>query len=87
LNLPRNFNQIFIPARSLTYGMYQFTLTITIHLRKNFSTSNSANIKIIPSSLVSMNLIQPETSMITIGFQQDLLIEPGKYSIGYDPGR
>ena len=49
----------------------------------NLTSSSSAYVKITQSNII-VNLIQLGTSMITRGYQQDLLLDPGTYSIDPD---
>lgn len=49
----------------------------------NLKTSSTIYIKIISSDII-VNLVQLGTSMITRGIQQDLLLDPGRYSIDPD---
>lgn len=76
-------NEIFIPAKSLPYGVYEFKLTITIDEFMNSTVSKVTYIKIIPSNII-VNLVQFGTSMITLGHQQNLTLNPGIYSINPD---
>ncbi len=68
----------------LTYGTYQFKLTVNIIASSNFTSSASINVKIIRSEKVIVNLIEYGTSLITLGQNQELLLEPGKYSVDDD---
>ncbi len=47
------------------------------------SSSASAYVKITPSGITA-NLVQYGTSMITRGYQQDLLLDPGTFSVDPD---
>jgi hypothetical protein len=49
----------------------------------NLSSSASAYVKVTPSNIV-VNLIQYGTSMIARGYQQDLVLDPGTFSIDPD---
>ncbi|CAF1615089.1 unnamed protein product [Adineta ricciae] len=74
-------SELFIPAKTLPYGIYQMDLTVTI-LHLSTSTS-SVVVEIISSNIIS-NLIQYGTSMITQGIHQDLCLDPGSYSVDPD---
>ncbi|CAF1035223.1 unnamed protein product [Adineta ricciae] len=75
--------ELFIPGKTLTYGTYQFTLSVTMIASSHLSSSTSAYIKIIPSG-ITPNLIQFGTSMITRGYQQQLTLDPGLFSVDPD---
>jgi hypothetical protein len=77
------FSELFIPARTLNYGTYQLILTVTMIAAPHLFSSASAYVKITPSTII-VNLIQFGTSMITRGYQQDLLLDPGTYSVDPD---
>ncbi len=47
------------------------------------SASASAYLRITPSGITA-NLVQYGTSMITRGYQQDLLLDPGTFSVDPD---
>lgn len=76
-------SELFIPAKSLAYGIYELKLTITMIASPNLTTPASTYIKIIPSSIQG-NLIQLATSLISLGHQQNLTLNPGMFSIDPD---
>jgi len=76
-------NELYIPAKTLDYGVYQLRLTVAMVVAPQFSTSISVYIKIITSS-ITVNLLAFGTSMITSGYKQDLLLDPGTHSIDPD---
>jgi hypothetical protein len=76
------FSEIYIPSRTLDYGIYELKLTVMI-TPLNLNSSTSAFVKIIPSG-ITVNLIELGTSMITRGHQQDLKLDPGSYSVDLD---
>ena len=79
------FNEIYIPAKTLTYGNYQLTLTVVVTTdSSNFNSSASIHIEIVRSSNVLVNLIQYGASEITLGPTNDLLLEPERYSLYTD---
>ena len=78
------FSEIYIPGRTLPYGLYEFTLTITIINVSRLTSSSSVYVRIIPSGNIIPNLIQYGTSMVTRGNQQDLQLNPGQYSVDPD---
>ncbi|CAF1548236.1 unnamed protein product [Adineta ricciae] len=76
-------SELFIPGKTLVYGTYQFTLSVTMAASSHLSSSASAYVKIVPSS-ITPNLIQFGTSMITRGYQQQLTLDPGLFSADPD---
>jgi hypothetical protein len=76
-------SELYIPARTLPYGIYQLKLTVTMSVSSNLISSSSAFVKITPSGITA-NLVQYGTSMITSGHQQDLTLDPGTYSVDPD---
>ncbi|CAF1506830.1 unnamed protein product [Adineta ricciae] len=78
------FSEIYIAARTLPYGTYEFKLTVNMVNFSNTTTRfSSIYIRIISSNII-VNLVQLGTSMITNGNEQDLQIDPGQYSIDPD---
>jgi hypothetical protein len=49
----------------------------------NLTSSSSIYVRITPSGITA-NLVQLGTSMITSGYQQNLTLNPGNYSIDLD---
>ncbi len=76
-------SELFIPAKTLPYGTYQLTLTVSMVATPHLSASASAYLRITPSGITA-NLVQYGTSMITRGHQQDLLLDPGTFSVDPD---
>jgi hypothetical protein len=74
-------NEIYFPSKILTFGIYEFKLTISLN---SSLLSQSIRIKIIKSQKLIVNLIESGTSEITLGQNQTLLMEPGKYSLHDD---
>ncbi|CAF1334178.1 unnamed protein product [Adineta ricciae] len=74
------FNELYIPARTLPYGTYEFILNVTIAASSALTSSASAFVAIV-SSNIAANLVQFGTSMITSGHQQNLTLDPGSYSV------
>jgi len=77
------FSELYIPSRTLAFGIYQLELTATIIASLNLTSSTSAFVKITPSGITA-NLVQLGTSMITIGHQQELKLDPGSHSLNPD---
>ena len=77
------FSELYIPARILPYGTYELKLTVTMDASSNLTSSSSAFVTITPSG-IKANLVQYGTSMITRGYQQDLILNPGTFSADID---
>ena len=80
------FSELYIPSQTLDCGIYELKLTVTMLISSNLRSTVSAFIKIIPSDII-VNLVQSESSMISIGYNQNLTLNPGIYSIdlsGYE---
>ncbi|CAF1557461.1 unnamed protein product, partial [Adineta steineri] len=78
--IPTTLSELYIPARTLSYGIYELTLTVTIVASSNEISSASVYIQINPSGITA-NLVKFGTSMITRGHQQDLSFNPGTFSV------
>ncbi len=76
-------SELYIPPRTLPIGKYELTLTVTMIVSSNLTSSLSLYVTITPSGII-VNLIQLGTSMITLGYQQNLTLNPGLYSIDLD---
>lgn len=72
-----------MPARILSYGIYQLKLTVTMTISSMLSASSSAYVRITRSGITA-NLVQYGTSMITRGYAQDLTLDPGTFSVDPD---
>ena len=79
----REYNDLYIPALTLSYGLYEFKLIATITSSLTTIESKSLFVRIIPSA-ITVHLIQSSTSLITHGQEEDLKIDPGSYSIDHD---
>ncbi|CAF4079743.1 unnamed protein product, partial [Adineta steineri] len=77
------FSELYIPSRTLDYGVYQLTLTVTMIDLPNLKSSSSVYVRITATGITA-NLVQLGTSMITRGNQQDLLLDPGTFSVDPD---
>jgi hypothetical protein len=77
------FSELYIPPQTLSYGIYQLKLTVTMVSSLNLISSSSAYVQIIPSGIFA-NLLQYGTPMITRGYQQNLTLDPGKFSVNLD---
>jgi hypothetical protein len=76
-------SELYIPSRTLSYGTYELMLTVTMVNLILLTTSTSVYVRITPSGITA-NLIQLGTSMITRGHEQDLILNPGTYSVDPD---
>ena len=79
-------NDLYIPARTLPYGTYQFTFTV--NTTAPFQTvSTVAAYIIITASAFTPSLVLLGTSLITHSLQhQDLILSPGLFSQDPDHG-
>ena len=76
-------SELYIPSKSLNYGTYELIFTVTMTDAPNVTSSSVVYVQIIPTGVIA-NLLQMGTSMITRGSQQDLLFDPGTFSIDLD---
>ncbi len=79
------FSELDIPARTLPYGIYELTLSVTMVQFPSLKTNSSVYVRITQTDITA-NLVQLGTSMITSGHEQDLKLDPGAYSIDPDAG-
>ncbi|CAF4649449.1 unnamed protein product [Rotaria socialis] len=75
----RTVNELYVPAKTLEYGIYELKLTVTMVEFPLLSTSVASYIKINPSGITAV-LVPLGTSMITHGHEQTLTLDPGTYS-------
>jgi hypothetical protein len=75
--------ELYIPARTLAFGVYQLELTVTMNVSSSLRSSKSVYARITPSG-INANLVLLGTSMITSGANQDLQLNPGLYSVNLD---
>lgn len=77
-------SELFIPSRTLPFGVYQLTLTMTLNVSSNVTRlSRSAYVRINPAGITA-NLVPLGTSLITRGEEEDLQLNPGLYSVDLD---
>lgn len=76
-------SELYIPLRTLDYGIYELKLTVMINLSSVISSA-LAFVKIILLGITA-NLIELGTSIVTRSNQQDVKLDPGYYSS--DPDR
>ena len=76
-------SELYIPSKSLNYGTYELQFTVIMSDAPNVTSSSAVYVQITPTGVIA-NLLQMGTSMITRGSQQDLLLDPGTFSIDLD---
>ncbi|CAF1261744.1 unnamed protein product [Adineta steineri] len=76
-------SELYIPASTLPIGIYELALTVTMIAAPELTSSVSAYVKITSSGIVA-NLVPLGTSMVTRGYQQNLTLDPGSYSVDSD---
>ncbi|CAF3980867.1 unnamed protein product, partial [Adineta steineri] len=77
------YSEVFIPARTLPYGLYELKLTVTMVAAPRMISSASAYVEITQTG-ITPNLVQLGTLYVTHGYQEDLILDPGQYSIDPD---
>lgn len=77
------FSELYIPSRTLPFGIYQLMLTVSMVAQPRQMASAFTYVQITPSGITA-NLVQYGTSMITRGHDQDLILNPGIHSIDLD---
>jgi hypothetical protein len=76
-------SELFIPVNTLLYGTYELKLTVTMTASPSMTSTAFVYVTVIPSSITA-NLMQYGTSVIVNGYQQDLTLNPGAYSVDPD---
>ena len=80
-SLLSNSSDLFARSQTFPLGLYQIQLTVT---RNNLSSqTKSAFVRITPSG-IKANLVLFGTSMIDMGVEQDLQLDPGNHSLDGD---
>lgn len=77
------FPEIYIPARTFQYGIYELEFQMTTNGHSNSIKSKFAYVRITRSG-ITVNLVRLGTSMITNGYENDLKLDPGRFSIDPD---
>ena len=80
-NLVTSSSELFFPGQTLALGKYQIQLTVTRN--DGSSQMKSAFVQINPSGITA-NLVLFGTSMINVGVEEDLQLDPGNYSLDGD---
>jgi hypothetical protein len=76
-------SELYIPPETLIYGIYEVTLTVTMVYSPSLKSSSSVHVSIIPSDII-VNFVQFGLLSIKHGNEQDLLLDPGTFSIDPD---
>ena len=76
-------SELYVPARTLPLGIYTLKLTVIMSASASVRSSSSAYVQIKSSGVIA-NLVALGTSMITSGYQQDLQLDPGTFSVDPD---
>ncbi|CAF1399077.1 unnamed protein product [Adineta steineri] len=76
-------SEFYAPAKTFAYGIYELTLTVTMTKSPTLKSSSSAYVRITPTGITA-NPVELGTSMVTRGHQQNLLLDPGAYSVDPD---
>lgn len=73
-------NDVFIPAQTLSFGSYELELSVTTLTSPSLTSKLTIDIEIVPTNTVT-RLLSFDIPTIIHYYQQDLLFDPGKYSI------
>lgn len=76
-------SDLYIPGRTLPYGIYKLILTTSMADARSLDSSDHVYVEITQSNIVA-NLVWFGTSMITIDGNQNLTLDPGHFSIDPD---
>ena len=76
-------SELYIPARTLSYGIYQLNLTVSMMASSSLTSTATAYVRITASGIIA-NLVPLGTSIITSGYEQALVFNPGGYSVDLD---
>ncbi|CAF0739918.1 unnamed protein product [Adineta ricciae] len=82
-SIDKTTSELMIPARTLTYGLYELILTVTMTGKHYSVTKQSVFVKINPTGTTA-NLVPYGTSVITSGEERNLVLDPGTHSIDLD---
>ena len=73
-------NHVFIPAQTLSFGHYELRLTVKTLTSPPLTTTLIIDFDILPTNILT-RLLPFDIPTITHHQQEDLLFDPGKYSI------
>ena len=79
----RGSSELYVPSRTLPLGTYQLTLNVQLINQPSLRASAFVYTRITPSGITA-NPVQLGTSLITRGAEQDLVLDPGRYSVDPD---
>ena len=71
---------LFIPSQTLSSGLYKFELTITVTNDPSVQSSVSVYID-ISETTIHVQLIEMNTLILQHDYQEDLLFDPGQFSL------
>ena len=77
-------NNLFIPARTLSNGIYEFKVTVSMIDYPAYTSTSSIYIEIGSFTLIT-NLVSFGASMITHHHQDNLTFDPGTFSFNLNP--
>ena len=82
-SIKTTLSELYVPARTLPLGIYELKMTVSMTVSSTLRSSASAYVQITASGITA-NLVRLGTSMITSGYQQDLKLDPGSFSVDPD---
>ena len=77
------FSELYVPARTLRYGIYELKLTVMMSAVPSLFSSATAYVQIKPSGIIA-NLVSSGTSMVISGRHTELKLDPGTFSVDPD---
>jgi hypothetical protein len=75
--------EIYIPARTLKYGIYQMELTVTMSASLQSISSAATYIQVVPSP-ITVNLVQFGALIVVQKREEMLTLDPGTFSVDPD---
>ncbi len=82
-SIEMTLSELFIPSKTLEYGIYQMKLTVKMSISPQLISSAMTYVEIIPSS-IQVQLIRFGPSIILHEQQKTLILNPGTFSIDPD---
>lgn len=83
LPIKTTFSDLFIPARTLSYGNYELKLKVTTMALSVVMATASTYITITHST-IRVRLVQSGTSVITRNYRENFTLDPGTFSENSD---
>ena len=74
------FSELYIPAGTLDIGLYELHIAVTMKEATIWNTWAVAYVQIDPAGITA-NLVPLGTSIITSDQTEDLVLDPGRYSV------